>query len=221
MTEYPILFSGAMVKAVLSGAKTQTRRVVKLDKWVTSHDSIILEVVDNFICVQQSKKTGAILRDSKITCPYGVVGDQLWVRETICTGAKNNPEPCKNHIWRYFADNEPVVVSKENETVMRVWAHHKEQEYCPSIHMPRWASRIQLEITDVRVQRVQDISESDAMDEGSGVLLETHPERDGNPDQYRKCFHDLWDSINSKRGFGWKENPWVWAISFKRIEVIP
>ena len=81
--------------------------------------------------------------------------------------------------------------------------------------MPRWASRIKLEITGITVERVQEISNGDAVDEG--VEINGHPEWDGEPDEVKRHFRLLWDLINAKRGFAWKKNPWVWVIEFKRI----
>lgn len=206
MKERPILFSAPMVRAILEGRKTQTRRVVKIQPCVIDGEFMHH--------VAGSKwESGKPYR-----CPHGRVGDQLWVRETLQTGARNNPAPSLNHCWRYAADNQPVMVDPCDKTAMIVWAHHKEGETCVSIHMPRWASRIQLEITDVSVERVAVISESDAMDEGAGVSAVDHPGWDGDPDEYRKLFHERWDILNAKRGFGWDKNPWVWALSFKRIE---
>jgi uncharacterized protein YhfF len=86
----------------------------------------------------------------------------------------------------------------------------------PSIFMPRWASRIELEIVSVRVERLNDISEDDAGEEGAGELLGEHEYLDGNPDQYRRCFQILWESINGKGS--WKDDPFVWVVEFKRVE---
>lgn len=90
-------------------------------------------------------------------CPYGRPGDVLWVRETLRR---------VNGLWVYAADHSPVVVDKAHQSAMVVWTHHKDRDYCPSIHMPRWAARVLLTVKDVRVERVQDITESDAAAEG-------------------------------------------------------
>ena len=136
-----------------------------------------------------------------IKCPHGQPGDQLWVRETWMAFEEDR--------IHYRADY--AFDPKGDEEAGITWR--------PSIFMPRWASRIQLEITDVRVQRVNDISELDAIDEGAGATPTAHLEWDGEPYEYRKRFHELWDTINAKRGFGWDKNPWVWAITFKRISL--
>lgn len=212
-TERPILFSGAMVKAILDERKTQTRRVIK--QWPTVFDG------------------GWPLADnrSKMVCPHGEPGDRLWCRETFANIALKGYEP----VLFYRADEDDKAVT---------WK--------PSIHMPRWASRITLEITEVRVQRVQEISEEDAKAEGvkphveakwwqgyhkddpllhqcapadingdpPDWLIEAKPYRDLshlNKDA-KQMFRFLWDSINEKRGYGWDANPWTWAITFKRIK---
>lgn len=234
MKERPILFSAPMVRAILEGRKTQTRRVMNEQPVEGSRfDSI--EEGRLFLFAK-----GCFYE--KVPCPYGQPDDHLWVRETLQTGARNNPAPSLNHCWRYAADNQPVMVDPCNKTAMLVWAHHKDGETCVSIHMPRWASRIQLEITDVRVQRVQDISAKDCAAEGSQYPVTTKDcprgkcapllvisgdfpasryldkkEKDVNRAYSRAYFASLWDSINAKRGFGWDKNPWVWALTFRGL----
>lgn len=139
-----------------------------------------------------------------VLCPYGQPGDRLWVRETLRLSPKG--------LWYYAADESYIMVNEQNKTAMVTWAHHKDGEVCASIHMPQWASRLTLEITGVRVERLQDISWIDAKAEGI------------NPDsaavsEYSMvgAFGILWDSINAKRGFGWNNNPWVWVIEFRRV----
>lgn len=156
-------------------------------------------------------------------CPYGKPGDRLWGRETLQWGARNNPEPRYNHLWRYAADNKAVMVSKEHETEMRVWAHHKEGDVCVSIHMPRWASRLTLEIIKIRLERVQEISEEDAIAEGTQLPIAYMPKECQRAAwSERQVFQRLWDSINAKRDGGkyaWKKNPWVWVIEYKRVSL--
>jgi hypothetical protein len=161
----------------------------------------------------------------RVTGNYGVPGDRLWVRETLFCGDDN--------LWRYSADNGQVGIECANPTAMVVWALHKKQDYCSSIFMPRWASRITVEITDVRIQCLQEISEEDAMAEGISECLipadDEGPNRIGymvGPDDGmsgldvspRDSFRKLWDSINAKRGFGWHTNPRVRALTFRRME---
>lgn len=130
-------------------------------------------------------------------CPYGQPGDRLWVRET------------------WAEDGSRYTYRATNET----WAWH----WAPSIFMPRAASRITLEITDVRVERVQDISEEDARAEGVTRELRgprTYPDRHAarSHETYRDAYMRLWDALNAKRGCGWAVNPWVWVISFQRAQ---
>jgi hypothetical protein len=144
------------------------------------------------------------------TLPWQV-NARLWVRENMI---RPDGDP-----WLYAADKQPVMVSREDETAMLVWAHHKEQDHCPSIHMRRWASRITLKVTEVRVERVQAISEEDARAEGCDYddMPEPPPgfREEDRPTASRE-FQCLWDSINAKK-YPWSLNPWVWCVSFRRV----
>ena len=164
-------------------------------------------------------------------CPYGKPGDRLWVRETW--GVATRPDPAQGWVdgIEYKADEAYIdgsgllplrVMEDFNPDVLDKWRGR----WCRSIHMPRWASRILLEVTDVRVQRVQEISEEDARAEGVTVpaaVLQAAREATSEYDcvnwSYVDGFATLWDSINKGRGYGWDVNPWVWAITFKQIEV--
>lgn len=187
--ERPILFNTEMVQAVLDGRKTQTRRVIKEQpdgevtaKWLDLKDKMPAFIFCNngMECVTRK-------------CPYGEVGNRLWVRETWADGYEDKP-------YIYKADG---------------WdADHK---FKPSIHMPRAASRTLLEITDVRVERVQDISEIDALAEGCvSTAIETDNDYLGL--YAKEHFANLWNIINIQRGFGWDVNPWVWVVEFKIVE---
>lgn len=176
MTEHPIIFSGPMVRAILRGQKTQTRRIARWD---------------------QRFPPDAELRDELVChCPYGSAGDLLWVRETwssILDDART--------------DSERVVYRADLGS-----SADKVQVWRPSIHMPRWASRLTLRIAEVRVQRLQEISEEDA--EAEGITGdEALVGQIANP--FRTAYADLWDSINAKRGYGWGANPWVWVLTFE------
>lgn len=197
MRERPIFFSSPMVRAILSGAKTQTRRVVK----VRCHS----------ICENDDGKLWPWSEDVELAedfwhpCPFGEPGDRLWVREAFihepadyCWEASASI-PCRPALTVYRADH-------EGDTRGAGWK--------PSIHMPRWASRITLEITDVRVERLQDISEADAKAEGVSMP-------DGTPTppdfwSYQQEFRHLWEQIHG--GGSWEKNPWVWVIEFKKLE---
>lgn len=187
--EHPILFSGAMVRATLEDRKTQTRRVVKLPSWSTRNwddfetDGRTAEV----IC----SNTGC---SAVICCPYGKVGDRLWVRET----------------WCYFIAGDAHIGYKATDEI----CPDAIDRWHPSIHMPRTASRITLEITDIRVERLQEINEQDAIAEG----VEPFNWDDGQSLRPIPAFAKLWDSINAEK-HPWSSNPYVWAVSFRKLEV--
>jgi len=195
MTERPILFSGPMVRAILDGTKTQTRRVLKkqpldvipcLDDWVGEKWAALL--------TRDPEPHGTLFR-----CRYGVPGDRLWVRETFAT----NTLGCPNGLT-YRADH----------LDMRGDGPANPIKWHPSIHMPRWASRITLEIVSVRVERVQDISTADIITEGLSTTLREYDAEC----HLREQFETLWDSINGdKSGRSWADNPWVWCIEFRRL----
>lgn len=182
--ERPILFSAPMVRAILAGTKTQTRRVIKPHpQMVTDHRMAPWEG-DPAVLMELLASTGR-------RCPYGQPGDRLWVREAWADCDK---------LVRYYADEDVHPLRRKR----------------PSIHMPRWASRITLEVTGVRVERLQDISEADALAEGVNV----HPDHHGKPRTsiYSpvQAYRDLWESINGPGS--WDANPWVWVVAFERID---
>lgn len=191
MSEKPILFSGEMVRAILNGRKTQTRRVIRPQPgdWVTS----VNNYSGSWMCggVFNGWFADGLLQAKN---PYGDPGDRLWVRETAWYG----PQPDR---VEYDADMDEIA----RESALFYGAKKK-----PSIFMPRWASRITLLIKDVRVERVQDINVDDAIAELGGYAQGIANE----------CVHfmELWDSINAKRGYGWDENPWVWVIEFEKMD---
>lgn len=217
MKEKPILFSGEMVKAILDGTKTQTRRVVK-GKFIPGPYDVVQLVGDEEVGLWAPRsKSGKMFIDHTwrpFRCPYGVPGDRLWVRERWWT----KYEPNQNRSWA-------GVGEYCKDTCVNIHGKIKDRDgYHPSIHMFRWLSRITLEITDIRVERVQDITEEDARAEGitdGGCLIcgEHEPCGCSNPQpDARDAFAWLWDSINKKRGYGWSTNPWVWVVEFRRVE---
>lgn len=236
MRERPILFCGDMVRAILAGTKKQTRLVMRLQpscapelridpKWGVVAEWPGESEFDGFDC----------------HCPYGQPGDRLWVRETfrpyrwpgqckvrfeyLADGAVANLEPPHDRGYVLSPDDPPL----NGDQNPRRWIPCGKR---PSIHMPRWASRITLEVTDVRVQRVQEISEEDAKAEGIDrdkwgvefyapgvVYTNCYGDKMPGVKPYHKAaeaYRDLWNEINAKRGFGWDENPWVWAVTFRR-----
>jgi hypothetical protein len=238
MTERPILFSSAMIRAILSGAKSQTRRVVATrhplqfiggrgegadpDKWGWFFDG---PDHHGYMVLGRGHNERHDHGITSIPCPYGEPGDLLWCKETWGIGTR----PCPQRGWRDgveyradCADDEPPLLhefpEQDLESIRRGWR--------PSIFMPRWASRITLGITEVRVQRLQEISEDDARAEGMSPSL-THPGLWHNPlpedersEDYcaaaRDAFGLLWQHINGQRA-PWSSNPWVWALTFRRM----
>lgn len=213
MAERPIIFSSAMVRAILEGRKTQTRRMLK-DHGLLARYEPTGEVVDYY---GTGKTCGARLKDTTYVIPCGYVpGDVLWVRETWC-------DPIGERELVYRADQRPVDDAEELR--MRRAGIKSDAPWRSPIHMPREFSRITLRVTDVRVQRLQDISEEDAVAEGIRLMRDgggTWVGREGPGPMVtpwptaREAFSDLWDTINAKRGHPWESNPWVVAISFER-----
>jgi len=210
MKSRPILFSAPMVRALLAGTKTQTRRVAKHPhvlsaKRINSYPGHTL-----FYCALQETVVGAASVGA-VACPYGVPGDQLWVRETWA-----------HHVQAQSAERDedgPFVYAADGPQALQARLASK---WTPGIHMFRWASRITLEITAVRVERLQDISEADALAEGvtpkwepgcSGRLMEAIGGFSFRP--AASAYADLWEQINGAGS--WDANPWVWALSFKRV----
>lgn len=199
MSERPILFNDAMVRAVLSGAKMQTRRPVLVGGAPVHHDrteGAWRKLRDGWAWVVENDVRGGVY-----PCPFGAPGDRLWVRE--CWG------PCRGGLV-YRADDHAAKVRGPDGGRWR-----------PSIHMPRWASRLTLRVTDVRVERVQDITEDDARAEGiTGPHNVGYPAfhlpGDSKPRYSRAAaaFEDLWSDTYGAES--WAANPWVWVVSFER-----
>lgn len=221
--ERPILFSGAMVRAILEGRKTQTRLLAKLVNSITDrHERICIRTFADGIwqLSRRAMHTPTLRERFLIECPYGKPGDRLWVRETwtFVNMSSADGEVCV----AYNADgpdlpNRPSIKVPESEIthlweVRDIWSHRKR----PSIFMPRWASRIILEITGVRVERLQDISEADARAEGCELTDELTGCAEDLP-YYRDVYRVLWDVINGKKA-PWSSNPWVWVIEFRRAD---
>lgn len=193
--ERPILFSGEMVRAILEGRKTVTRRTIKPQpEYVDSGGRI--HKLKNLSAREQEIGIAGLLRD----CPYGKPGERLWVRETW--------RPCK---VPQHGDSQCVEYRATDYCKAGHLTALNRTGWKPSIHMPRWASRLTLEITEVRVERLARISESDCLAEG--INLE---EADRTYASAVAAFAGLWDSINGKGSF--YNNPWVFVISFRKVE---
>lgn len=205
--ERPIIFSAPMVRAILDGRKTQTRRVVKPQPEVMydyPNCPDMLEFLHPVTSGTYSRKSFAQ------TCPYGQPGDRLWVRETWLPF---DPD----HAITFYAYR--ASTTDDGEEIRQEYIRcGRDYRWRPSIHMPRWASRITLEITDVRVERLNEISVEDAIAEGVKCPCDFHycTLCHVTPSQ---LFTKLWSSIHAADGpNGWGANPWVWVIEFKRIQ---
>jgi len=232
MSEKPIIFSAAMVNAILDGRKTNTRRLNGLDIINQTPDRYSFVGMTDDLGYPASKGflwAGFKHTDAEsphyIKCPYGKGGDRLWVRENH--QYYDWTEDGDPHM-RYQADGAVMyrefhkLTDDQMDRIDTIWAELSREEnykidrrasdkkWRPSIHMPRWASRIDLEITGIQIERLQDISEEDAKSEGA--------EHSSIGITYRTSFCIVWDSINQKQGETWKDNPWCWVVQFKRIQ---
>ena len=213
MKERPILFSAPMVRALLAGTKTQTRRLVKFPR---TRDSFVLEDHGSGWWPYQSDDGESSLCDDGMerpySSPYGMPGDRLWVKETGWQRPERTPKMMREgaDTWApYYFDADGL--DEQDHADFKAWGFKRR----PSIFMPRECSRITLEVTGVRVERLNDISEVDAREEGCGFLLAAYEQWDGDPDLYRKLYRVLWEQINGPNS--WALNPWVWVVEFKRL----
>lgn len=226
MTERPIIFNAEMVRAILDGRKTQTRRIIKLDHERGMKNPVVRG--KNGACSYVGCRLASTL------CPFGQPGDRLWVRETWGVVSHELDEDGRIQPWTpdrpataihempfgngYYSGH--AIYSADGEFTWGDDDGYEDGRSCwkPSIHMPRAASRITLEITGVRVERLQDISQADAIAEGAPP---SHPSIDavsrdyGFSDFSRSWFGQTWWSIYGQES--WQANPWVWVIEFKHI----
>jgi hypothetical protein len=197
MKERPILFSGPMVRAILEGKKTQTRRMIKRQR------DMEFDINDpHFGPYWLSYATDAEGEDARVRCPYGEAGDRLWVRETWLQG---QGPTWGSHCVVYDADKKIAWAPGSGFDNPDL----KQFKKRPSIFMPRWASRITLEITGVRVERLQQISDADALAEGCS----TADMRNG--DSLASVYTRLWESIHGPGS--WDANPWAWVVEFRKL----
>lgn len=197
MAEKPIIFSTSMVQAILVGRKTQTRRVVKADGWPEMRDPL-----QNEITPTEWWFSDGMAPLGPFRCPYGQPGDTLWVRETYALHEEFDGVRAGD-IGYYWG---PLYYKTNCDKMDGAG------KWRPSIFMPRWASRLTVQVERVRIQRVQDIDDYDSIMEGVYI--------DGDKPIFfepRNRFAQLWDSINAKRGYSWRLNPWVWVIEFEVV----
>ncbi|BEC51528.1 hypothetical protein ACV16N_05930 [Escherichia coli] len=238
MTEHGMIFNAEMVRAILDGLKTQTRREVKLNldiaRLATTYDWATSLAANHYqgLAEEQIQQKAESLRGVihpvilgngqmvSIICPHGKPGDRIWVREAFRVHSRATDvatlvyKASERNSWTEQTHRVPVAVCNKPATP---------EKWTPSLHMPRWASRILLEITDVRVERLNAISEEDATAEGvppAGSLLPDYPGTfltpKGDFATAKVAFQRLWESIYGEES--WKANSWVWVISFERIE---
>jgi hypothetical protein len=203
--------NGAMVRAVLDGCKTQTRRAMKTQ--LVYGD--VCGMFPSWYLPNKANTGGTLYPNGKdailATCPHGQPGDRLWVRETFSDvyGAGGDEDRRKKEVmYRANGETDPYVIGGR---------------WTPSIHMPRWACRILLEIVSVRVERLNNCSETDALAEGvaidraGGHFIDGTTSRHASPvgSSAAEAFKSLWESINGAGS--WAANPWVWVIEFKRV----
>jgi len=222
--ERPILFSGPLVRAILEGRKTVTRRLVKplpqyiggaggeddASNWGWETECGAFVVMGGDFKPYQGDDYSHVSTSYLANCPHGAPGDRLWVRETFALDehfdewSPRGTAGLGPNVW-YRSDPGHSELSTDDRGKWR-----------PSIHMPRWASRIDLEIVSVRAERLQNITDEDVTREG--IVWD-----EGECPPYlgtiaRARFAHLWDSINAKRpGASWADNPWVWRIEFRRV----
>ncbi|KLF39130.1 ASCH domain-containing protein [Klebsiella aerogenes] len=225
MTERGMIFNAEMVRALLDDRKTQTRRIVKgADGAVKFCKEWDINGEEIFVVLGEKDHTGMNPVLGATSCPFGAVGDRIWVRETF-QGPLFDYEQMESYLedsskfekpefCQYAADGKPAPEYYDADDTLR-------HGWRPSIHMPRWASRILLEITDVRVERLREISQADAEAEGVGKLKKGfwknyQPGWTEFQLTARGSFATLWKSIYGDES--WYADPWVWVIEFKRIE---
>lgn len=247
MTERPILFSGAMVRSLLDGRKTQTRRIVKNQPPVDVSPICVERYHPTIVTRSGDEEPGAEIfgaysddGDWGSKCPCGEPGDRLWVRETFVAFGRweTRFSAKKGRDEWHFVDMTletgrqyrygGALPNAKRDSVTPTWWRR------PAIHMPRTASRILLDVTGVRIDRLQSISATDARAEGiefqehsiAGQICRSWKAYGSADGWYPEgidiapihSYWSLWDSLNAARGFGWHTNPWVWVVEFRRVQ---
>ncbi len=224
--ERPILFRGPMVRAILAGHKTVTRRPVKGDQ-IPHRGSSDIDGCQWIAVGQHDRRYGFVVSGSTEEecaaelaiygrCPYGLIGDRLWVREAWVADAQVDAVAPRD-----LSQGEPIWYPADGGRRKTGCSMITPGKGRPSIHMPRWVSRLLLEITDVRVERLQDITDEQARAEGCTADDDpfwhptyNDPDSGGRP-SHRNTFEYLWGEINGPHA--WDANPWVWVVEFKRV----
>ena len=236
MKERGILFSAEMVRAILDGRKTMTRRVMNPQPIIgpmqgspAAHFPTLFAWGKNKDSLRAFESEAQLRQSVALGCPYGQPGDRLWVRESFCLAwySSGDGNPWSVDVDPLTPRKDTIPKEKAENLIVGYRADDKDPDpqcYWPSIHMPRWASRITLEIVSVKVERVQEISHKDIIAEGIEELAACsvpycNPGKcnSGRCEGVDRAFQFLWDSINAKRpGCSWNDNPWVWAVEFRR-----
>lgn len=241
MKEYPLIFNSEMVRAILDGRKTQTRRIMKVQPDTPEFgvrqiiESSITKEIGMYFWSQEDAR-GIKARSKPFSCPYGVVGDRIWVRETWAVVSHAFDD---DGLMIDYVPDRPAKAVHEKPFGNGYYSGHAiyaadggftwgDDDGCvdgrscwnPSIHMPRWASRITLEITAVRVEQLNSLSQEDAQAEGMELTgwrpTYSDPDSGGEVLTPYDNFALLWESIYGEGS--WRANPWVWVIEFRRVE---
>lgn len=198
----PLLLKGPLVLATMQRKKTWTRRPLERQpvayKWDSRKRAIAWHWMTN---TYRQRET--MVDSMKQECPYGFAGDRLWIRETMKMDEKGQ--------WFYAADGAQVMLDPKDKTAMLIWAHHRDQNYCPSIHMPRWACRVRASILEIRAEPVTDITVEDIIAEGFSTRLREHDACVDLRDQFEKS----WNGIYPRTPF--VPDTWVYAIRYRLL----
>jgi len=212
MRERPIIFSSEMIRAILKEKKTQTRRPIKPQPHPEAFS------INHHRHIEKGDYVTWINPFGEAICPYGKPGDRLWVKETWriisldgLLQARKVEYKADRKMKEFYHDS-MFNIHESGDWPPSAWGYgdsFKDIRWCSPFFMPRWASRITLEIINIRIERLQEIDPMDALHEGCHIdwSIENCPE---------KQFQRVWDSIYAKKGFGWDKNPWVWVIEFRR-----
>lgn len=215
MKEHPLLANGNEVRAILDRGKTQLRRPIT-ERLNGERPAKVIRSRSSANRWLMRFGTRPIMDEMDVGCPCGVPGDRLWVRETWRTLHRFNSQPVPSGTFVHYEANGGKDLQGREGRLGRFGRVR------PSIHMPRWASRIILEVTDVRVERLQEIKDSFANCYAEGVYRDESSPGGWMPGGYMgawPAFRDLWNS-QAKRGYGWDRNPWVWVVEFKPREAV-